>query len=69
MVVLVRALWVRESKGGLPTKVSIKLPRALISHESGVAYHLDQESTLTSTVELLHNHIFKASLDIIDTVS
>lgn len=39
----------------------MELPQALIPHESRIAYTLSQESTPTSIVELLRNHVFHIS--------
>lgn len=51
----------------MSASLNIKLSQALVPHESGVAYILNQESTPTSIAELLRNYVFGSSPDIFDS--
>lgn len=53
-----------KDKGDLSIGVGLELPHALVPYELGFTYQLNEESTPTSIMELLRNHVFRASLDI-----
>lgn len=52
-----------KGKGGLSVSASLS-SRALVAHESGITYQLNEESTPASIAELLCKHVFGASFDI-----